>query len=382
MIGSIESIGKGGVGIVLSDKGVVLLEDVIDGELVEYEITGKRKSVLRGSVKKIIDKSPFRKTPACPFYKSCGGCNFQHIEYKHQLDIKKNILINNLWKIGKYKPDFEIKIIPSPEYRYRTKTVFKISEGKIGFFKRGTNDHIEISDCLLVPKIVIDLIEDIKSKTKHIKKGELIVLTNGRDISAVLNHNGKKEYITEKENIIFELSDFKFFFTPLNFIQSNIFMLKKMISLFENNISDKNYTTGSDLFSGAGFFSVVLSKYVKAGFSYENSRYNIKSQKKNLKLNSVKNIKIIKTDLYKNKLEKSDFFIMDPPRGGLTKRLIKNITKNSPEKIIYFSCDSATFSRDLYYFSEIGYKPVKLKIIDNFPQTDHFEIFSVFEKKE
>ncbi len=382
MIGRVKSIGKGGVGIIPSEKGIVLVEGVIDGELIEYEISGKRKSVLWGKPVKIIEKSVFRVKPDCPFYDSCGGCNFRHIKYERQSEVKKGIFLNNLKKIGKYIPDFKIKTISSPENRYRTRTIFKIENGEIGFYKRGTNDIVEINDCLLVPEIVTEFIKQLKNskKIKDIKKGEIIVLTDGDNVSALLRERGKTNFLTKQKEVLFKSSDFQFIFNPLNFIQSNLYMLDKMISVLEEELENHKYDIGIDLFSGVGFFTVLLSRYIKKGLSYEISEENIKAQKDNLELNSVNNIKVIKKDIIKTGISAADIYLADPPRGGLTNRIIKKLIKNNPKKIIIFSCDSATFSRDLYYLSEYGYKPIKLKIIDNFPQTDHFEIFSVFEK--
>jgi 23S rRNA (uracil1939-C5)-methyltransferase len=382
MIGRVKSIGKGGVGIIPSEKGVVLIEGVIDGELIEYEISGKRKSVLWGKSIEIIEESPFRVKPDCSFYESCGGCNLRHIKYEHQLDIKKEILINNLKKIGKYQHDSDIEMIPSYKNRYRTRTIFKIKNSKIGFYKRGTNEVVEIDDCLLVSKIVKEFIKGLKNdkKIKKIDKGEIIVLTNGDNISAVLKEKGGKRFLTKERELVFKVGSFNYKFNPMNFIQSNLFMLEKMISILKDEMENRKYDVGIDLFSGVGFFTVLLSKYIHKGYSYEISKENIRAQRDNLKINSVNNIKVIKKDIIKAEISDADIYLADPPRGGLTRRIIKKIIKNNPKKISVFSCDSATFSRDLFYFSEYNYKPSKIMIIDNFPQTDHFEIFSVFEK--
>jgi len=152
-----------------------------------------------------------------------------------------------------------------------------------------------------------------------------------------------------------------------------------MLNLLKEEIKSNDYSTASDLFSGIGFFSLFISKHFNKVYSYESISENIKMQKKNIKLNGINNIKIIKGDIFKRNIKESEIFVIDPPRGGITKKLIKKVVENHPKKIIYFSCDSATFSRDVFYFSQFGYLLEKVYLVDNFPQTDHFEIFSLLK---
>ncbi len=383
MEGRIEGIGKGGNGILFFEGKPVFIPYVVDGELIEFEITGKKHSVYFGELKKIIEVSSKRAEPFCTYFGKCGGCNFQHIQYEHQLNIKKKILEGNLKKIAKLKTFPKIEIIPSRKDRnYRTKLVLKIRDGKLGFFKRNSNDFIEIEKCPLAENNINMAILKFKDhpKVKETKKAELFILSNGRDISAAIRRNRDIFNLTENREVKFSFSEISYLFSPLNFIQSNIFNLETMLELLKEEAIKGKYNTGSDLFSGVGFFSIYISKYFEKIYSYESEEENIKAQKKNIKLNNLKNIEIIRGDIAKKKIKESDFFVVDPPRGGITGKLVKKIVSANPKKIVYFSCDSATFSRDIFYFSGENYSLKKLTILDNFPQTDHFEIFSVLEK--
>ncbi len=385
MKGKVEAIGKGGYGIVFSEGKTVFVPYIIEGEEIEFEIEKRKSSVYFGKAVEIIKGSEKRVDPFCKYYGICGGCNFQHISYNYQLEFKKKILINNLKRVAKVEIPFEVETIPSPfADKYRTKVTFKIINGKIGFFKRNSNELIEIEECIIANEKINDFLTYVKKRglVEPVRKGEIIVLSNGEKISAVLKNEKKELYLADEKGLFFELLGLKYFFTPLSFIQSNLYNLKTMLSLLKGEMEGKG-ETAADLFSGTGFFTMLLSKYFKKVYSYEMEKENIKLQKKNKRINSIENIKIISGDiLRKNMIFPSELFVIDPPRGGITKKVIERIVQAFPEKIIYFSCDSATFSRDTFYFKERGYSLKKLKILDNFPHSDHFEIFSVFEKAD
>ena len=379
----VEAIGKGGYGIVFEENKAIFIPYVIEGELISYKIEKKKSSVWFGKLLDIIESSEFRVTPICKHYGQCGGCNFQHIAYNHQLKLKRKILENNLKKIAKLKKTPNIKIFSSEKSNsYRTKVNFKVRDGKIGFFKRNSNILEEIENCIIAGKRANLLLKELKRKKiiKNTVNGELLILTNGNEVSSVLLRENKKFFITDKREIEFKLRGFKYLFTPFNFIQANLYNLELMIKLLEDEIGNGG-DNASDIFSGAGFFTIPLGKKFNKVFSYELDSENLKIQRKNLSLNNIKNVKIISGNIFsKGKLLESEFIVVDPPRGGLMKKTIEKIVSISPLKIIYFSCDSATFSRDIYYFKERGYLMKKLFLIDNFPHSDHFEIFSVLQK--
>ena len=112
----------------------------------------------------------------------------------------------------------------------------------------------------------------------------------------------------------------------------------------------------------------------------DNQSSNLNSLKKNLRNNGIGNVRVIKADLSRYLLPDSDLILVDPPRSGLGPKIIHALCREPGRRILYFSCDSATFSRDLARLRNYGYRPGDLAIIDNFPQTDHFEIFCCLEK--
>lgn len=381
MIGRIEAIGKSGRGIVFYEGKPIFLSGVLRGELVEFTISGKRHSVLSGSIIKIIEAAKERVIPPCPYYEECGGCDFQHIAYTEQIAVKQDILRSNLKRIARIDYPQPIAVITSPPSRYRTRMVLKVRGGKVGFFKKGSHEIVEIETCLVAPQAVENFLQGLRGH--NLEKGEIFIISSGKELAAVLKSDAAEKYLSDKKEISYKIGEFTYRISPGCFIQANLFTLDMMLGLVQQNLEGDYFEKAADLFCGAGFFTLALARRVKRVAAIEADEQNIRSLKANLAANNIDNVEIIQADILKSAVAAADLFVIDPPRSGLNRRLVNEITGNVPKKILYFSCDSATFSRDIFYFQEAGFILKELKIIDNFPQTDHFEIYSclVHDKK-
>lgn len=378
MIGKVEAIGKGGRGIVFYEGKPVFLDGVLKGEIVEFVISERRHSVSFGSLQKVIEPANGRVTPPCPYYGMCGGCNLQHAAYREQIAIKEDILRSNLKRIAKIEYQNPVEAITSPPFRYRTKIVLKVKDGNIGFFQKESHEIVEIESCLLMPQIVENFLPELRNNSiiKNLDQGEILILSSGSELSALLKKDRTGKYLSDKKTIPFKIANFCYHFSAENFIQANLFTLESMIDLVREKLVKNYFEKAVDLFCGVGFFTLVLSEKTRKVTAVEADEINVRSLKTNLENNKIENVAIRKANILKSAVPAADFYLIDPPRNGLNREIVVDITEYSPKTILYFSCDSATFSRDISYFHEAGYTMKELKIIDNFPQTDHFEIFS------
>jgi len=367
MRGNVHSLLKGGNGIVSKDGKNYLLSYVISGEEVEFEFSSYKKDLYWGKVEQIIKASPFRIKPICRYFQLCGGCNWQHINFQQQPQFKSAILAANLKKIaGLTVKDIEIISSPQP-FHYRTKVRFQVKNRRIGFFKERSRELIEIESCLLLDEISNEAIKIFRRNPLDLK--ELIVLSNGKE---VLTSAEKK---TPQKLLSFKLNTFNFFVGINNFIQSNRFLLESMQQLLIDELLTPQPQRVTELFAGAGFFTLPLAAHCNHVIAYELQTANIKTLFTNLQVNKFNNVEIKQADLNREKIAPSELIVLDPGRGGITTSLAAQIA-HWAEVIGYFSCDSATFSRDLKFFLNHNFQLKKLFLIDNFPQTDHFEIFA------
>jgi 23S rRNA (uracil1939-C5)-methyltransferase len=380
MVGIVQAVAKGGAGIIhLADK-TVFVPGVITGEKVEFAIQGKQKGIWQGKLQRIFEPSSQRVEAPCRHYQECGGCNLQHMAYQEQLHCKEDILTANLKKITGITRSESVTVLPSPPFRYRSKIEFQVQSGVYGFFQKKSHQLVSISQCLLLSDTAERFLLELPPLPAG-SKGVLQILDNGNDLAARLqNSEGEARWLTPRHSLFFDFPPYRYQTGPENFIQANLFQMQPMLELLNKYLPADLGNAAADLFCGCGFFTLPLARHFKQVLALESNPDNLFALRANLESNQITNVEIRPVDALRTDLPLLDLVVLDPPRGGLSTAIISRIAQAKAKKVIYFSCDSATFARDLRSFLKQGFDLRELKIIDNFPQTDHFEIFSVLEK--
>ena len=390
--GTVEKITNNGWGLVRSDEGVVFLNYVLPGEQITFRIKEKARGILWGQLEEVLTPSEHRIKPPCPYYGECGGCVFQHIDYLYQQKIKQDILIDDLKRIGHYEGAV-INYIESPSFHYRLRARMKAQDqedSKIGFIRKGTNTVIPINRCLLFLREINPFLEKWNSLKNPPFFFQMDILMNrdNQKIYVHLSHPPKmeKEVLKLFPDIIFswkgnedagvselKIGDWTYFISPAVFFQVNPFQWEKMLDTVESYL--ETCDTIIDLYSGVGFFSPLLKKYSKKTIGVESHGFSVTLAGRAF---ACKGVDFYKIPVEKFILPEADIILLDPPRSGLSGRVMNNILKKKYKKIIYISCSSATFSRDLKILRENGYHLDDLNIFDLFPQTAHLETISLF----
>ena len=380
MIGIVQAVAKGGAGIIhLADK-TVFVPGVIVGEKVEFAIQDKQKGIWQGKLQRILEPSPQRVEAPCRHYQECGGCNLQHMAYPEQLRCKEDILTANLKKIAGITRTESMAVLPSPPFRYRSKIELQVKDSAIGFFQKKSHQLVSISQCLLLSDAAERFVLELPPLPAG-TNGVLQTLSNGSDLAARLqNSEGDIRWLTPRRSLFFDFPSHRYQTGPEHFIQANRFQMQPMLELLTKYLPSNPGNAAADLFCGCGFFTLPLAQHFQQVLALENNPGNLVALRANLELNQITNVEVRPSDILRTDLPFLDLVVLDPPRGGLSAAIISRIAQAEVKKVIYFSCDSATFARDLRLFLKQGFDLRELKIIDNFPQTDHFEIFSLLEK--
>ena len=212
---------------------------------------------------------------------------------------------------------------------------------------------------------IVSVINNITSRKSGVAIGEYEINLHGTN------------YITDK------IGDFSFEISSNSFFQTNTSgakILYDIIKKFANLSGDEIIF---DFYSGTGTISIYLSAYAKKIIGFEIVESSVADAKKNSRLNNVKNCIFIAGDL-KNSIkeiqEKPDIIIIDPPRSGMHKDVVRQILEISPQKIIYVSCNPATMARDLSLIKD-DYIILEVQPVDMFPHTYHIESVALLEKK-
>lgn len=392
----IEKMDDFGRGIAYINDKVVFVPKTIVDDIVDIKIMSEKKKYSIAKVNEIINPSKLRIPFKCPYFDICGGCSLQNVEYRIELEYKLQ-KINNLLK--KNKIDYQVKdIIKSAKrYNYRNKVSLKIEDNIIGYYEKDTHNIVEINKCFLLNDAINDVIDDLPRLS--IINGSVIIRSNlkGELLLIIytdkLNKDGIK-YLVNKHRIsgivlndkcifgsdflVDKIDDYKFKISYNSFFQVNPYICKELFKIVKDYTKDANNLI--DLYSGVGTLSIVAKENASSVLGVEiidNAAINAKT---NAMLNGVSNISFVASDTNKiiSYLEGKDFVIVDPPRSGLTSKVIEGIKKYQVKNILYVSCDPNTLMRDLNLLLT-DYKIIEFKLLDMFPNTYHVECVCVLK---
>ncbi|VAX31722.1 RNA methyltransferase, TrmA family [hydrothermal vent metagenome] len=381
------------------DDGVIFIRGALPGEIVEADVVEKKKDYSVASVKEVIESSPDRIVPACPVFGICGGCHYQYIAGHRQVSMKEEVVLDCIERIGKTALSLDSSLISSP-WHYRKRAQFKVSaDGRIGFYRTLSHDVVEFEKCLLLSPEINTFLEKIKSvgvpsgvKEIHVQSGDILLAAVKGDrvdtgiaaerlrdagVSGISFENGTVDGV---EQICLDLNGYHYMVSPKSFFQVNWELNNKLLSVISSFVSSIRPEKVVDLYCGAGNFSIPLSPFAGEIVGVEENPFSCRDGRENIELNRIGNIRLVNKRVEDFDIGKgTDMIILDPPRAGLTKRVLRGITEASPSWLVYVSCNPSTFARDIERLKE-HYVPDSVRVIDMFPQTYHIEVLGILKK--
>ncbi len=430
----IEKVISGGNGIGRLDGKTVMVPLTAVGDTVTINIKKEKKNYIIAEIANVVEPSPDRIEPECEYFGECGGCAFWHVPYETELEYKRQWCLETINKIGKLELNSVDVVAQKESTHYRNRVQFKVrkvgGEIMLGFYRRRSKFIINIDSCMIVKKRINDQIPALKAMLGELKFGdqvpqvEVTVDDNNKGVVIVVHVTkrspqkvkralkevfpkhfgedvalfmqlGRKSSISSvckgartsysipspnlRSEITIELSPGSFL--QVNYEQ-NIFLIDKVMKYLELTRRDSVI----DLFCGSGNFSLPISFFCHDVTGVESYPLAIMDATNNKKRHAMKNIEFICSDVNSEmkRLAEShveyDHAIIDPPRDGAMETL-KDINRIINDKIIYISCDIATFSRDAAYLKDIGFELADICLVDMFPRTYHVETIAKFSKK-
>jgi 23S rRNA (uracil1939-C5)-methyltransferase len=412
----IEKLVHGGSGLARLDTGqTVFVHGVLPGERVVVTIRKKRKGVLEAALVKVLSPSKDRIIPPCNGEIECTGATWQHIAYPAQLKYKQEILLDTLKKIGGIEPRHLLPILPSPRTdHYRLRTQFNVrmkdNRQRIGFFRQGSYDLIEVKNAFLIHPVIDRVLKNIRSLSDklplltelHINAsptGEVHLLLFSEqpfspaidaffaelkkispEVIGVTGFVGRTKASTlGKNQLALEIEGMTLKATEGNFFQVNWEQNRNMVRTVLDLTSLTGNETVLDLYCGIGNFSLPLAKKAKTVIGIESGYSAIEDAKANAELNSIPNTEFIADDMQKGlkaliqRKLRADVIVLDPPRAGATLKTLERVLAFVPQKIVYVSCNPSTLARDLKFFHLFGFHLDRLQPVDMFPYTYHIE---------
>ena len=425
-VATIDKLAFGGNGVCRIGGKVCFVPFSSPGDEVALRVTAQKKSYCTASIAEIITPSPARTTPECSIFGLCGGCHWQHISYSAQLEQKRNILAETLWRGARVPADIiGAAVAAALPYGYRNRLQFKVAvqRGKVvlGFYRQGTHQVEDAADgCPIAAPIinqalnrfrgVLQLYPGIEAVTQlAVDAGDSGVIVfihqtgsvteNSREYLRSLagdlwpctglfiktDRHASGEKIWGDSEIRYrmnqadpDLKPAELTYPPGGFAQVHQRQNVSMLALIRQLGAFSATEHLLDLYCGNGNFSIPLAAEVASVIGIEGNADSVLAAEHNQDINKVANIRFFCDDAaigvkrIFDEGHKIDTVLLDPPRSGAGD-VVAGIARLQPGKIIYVSCDPSTLARDCGLLSECGYRVAASVPVDMFPQTFHIE---------
>ncbi|MDR2776977.1 MAG: class I SAM-dependent RNA methyltransferase [Puniceicoccales bacterium] len=368
---TIDDVTNLGMGLGRINNWVVMAPYVFIGEVVIVSIHKNLKNYSLGDLVKVVKPFPDRVEPKCPLFGICGGCQYQHIKYEKQLNLKRHQVFDVMRKLAGITFPINECLHGNRPYGYRSKITphFQRSVPPIGFLKEGRRAIVDVEQCLIATEKINDKLsavrEDILRNKSSLKRGGTILL---RDLGRRVETN-PRAIVSQK------IGNFNFHYQAGEFFQNNSYALPQLIDFVIRTAMGPKYLI--DAYCGVGVFGIMAAKIFEKVLGIEISDVAINFANQNALDNKVNNIRFIAGTaerIFENAelVGNETSVIIDPPRTGCTETFLSQLLAFCPAKIVYVSCAPDTQARDLKFLGQ-KYFIEEIQPIDMFPQTRHIE---------
>jgi tRNA/tmRNA/rRNA uracil-C5-methylase (TrmA/RlmC/RlmD family) len=383
----------GGVGRA-DDGRVIFVRHSLPGELVGVALTESTTSFYRGDAVEILEASSERVAPPCPYAHpgGCGGCDLQHASAAAQLSWKSSLVEEHLRRIAGVERSVEVIAMPGSAKGTRTRLRCAVDdEGQLSLRKARSHDLVAVNPCWIADESFAPAFEASWSGNSEV---ELRAIGEGAPFAVAqrLSERGTTYELRGLSGTTLDpstqsrvdVAGHVYSVGPLSFWQSHRDAPKVLLDTVLEFARPELGDDVTDLFSGVGLFSVPLAKAVGPSgkvTAVESSPFAVRDARVNAQ--GLKTLKVREWSVtprsINDTVRENAIVVLDPPRHGLAKGVGTSIARRSPQRVVYVSCDAATFARDLKEFLGSGFVLSDLRVFDLFPMTEHVELVALLD---
>ncbi|MGC9357137.1 MAG: 23S rRNA (uracil(1939)-C(5))-methyltransferase RlmD [Anaerolineae bacterium] len=400
-------MAHGGEAIGRHEGRVIFVPYAIPGERIRAEVVEQHKRYARARLIEVLDPSPSRTEPPCPYFGQgkCGGCQLQHIDYAVQAQIKGLVVVDQMERVGKFEePPVLEPLLDEKGWEYRSHSRYRTTpEGHPGFLASDSHRVVPIDFCLLSHPRQSELYQALDMTQPDVEQMELRVGTATGDMMVVLQTYDEEppalevdfplsvvqvthdtatspliglDYITEIYH------DREFRISATSFYQVNTAQAERLVEI----VLGAADLTGSEgvleLYSGIGLFTAFLAPEAKQVTGIEVNPDAVDDALHNVgDADNVTFLEGLVEDALPAVDHTVDVALLDPPRGGVERHALDGLIAYHPARIVYVSCDPATLARDARRLVRSGYELAWVQPVDLFPQTYHIENVALFNRR-
>jgi 23S rRNA (uracil1939-C5)-methyltransferase len=403
------SPAHGGAAVARDDGKVWLVNYALPGEIVEAEPRGRQGGVAVAAATRVIEPSPHRVAAPCPYFGACGGCQLQHAEYSHQLELKRQIVEEAWSRAGlRLPPDAPVLGMEEP-WRYRIRGEFEaISQSgvwRFGFHRLRSHSVLPIDACLIHDLRIEQALPAFAQAANEMKLVDLqnLLLTaepGGRGLLWRMRHRGREprwpreefaarvaellpDQVLLDDAMTLDFWDLTFRVRSDTFVQTNyqqmLVLYRTALDMLGAGPTDRVL----DLYAGIGTLSVAAARYGAGVTAIEENPNAVQLGRLNVRINSARVEYLpgkVETRLREVRLGQHQVAILDPPRAGCEPAAIGELIRLGVDRLVYVSCEPSTHARDLAALVRGGYRVRRAAIVDMFPQTYHIESVALLQR--
>jgi 23S rRNA (uracil1939-C5)-methyltransferase len=434
---TVDALAFGGAGVARRDGYVVFVAGGIPGDRVRAEVQKAKRAYAEARAIEIIEPSPERIEPKAVH----PGAPWQVLPYERQLSVKQDQVEDALRRIGRLE-EFELEpIVPAvQEWRYRNKLEYSFGtdeSGRLvcGFHAPGRWEQIvEVTDCLLASEAgnaarerVVEWCraQGLSAFDRRTRQGflrnlvvresrrgarpevqmRLVTAPGGLDRTGLISaaepfggllwtqtdsvaettQDGDTELLAGRDRLEEEIGGMRFRISSSAFFQTNTEMAERLYRLAIDYAQPSGTDRVYDLYCGIGTIGLLMAPRAAEVWGLELVEGAIADAIANARLNEVNNAWFYAGDVrlaLRELVERAgrpDVLVVDPPRSGLSQKVVRRIIEAAPRRIVYVSCNPTTLAPNAAQLVEAGYTLRKVRPVDMFPQTPHIECVALLE---
>ncbi|MEV0403954.1 class I SAM-dependent RNA methyltransferase [Actinoallomurus sp. NPDC050550] len=410
----IGAVANGGWCVARHEGRVVFVRHTLPGERVLARVTQETKNFLRADAVEILEASPDRVQAPCPFAGPgrCGGCDWQHASLPAQRLLKAEVVKEQLRRLAGVERDVVVEEVPgAPDgLGWRTRVQFAVRrDGVVGLRKHRSHQIEPIDECLIAhPQVEALGIE--RKRWPGATGVEAVASAGTGDRLAVLSSKGRvrvprmdapvrlvggrpdrhdrRDRSNRPERPPFVREDVAgrlWQVSGSGFWQVHPGAAATLAEAVVDALEPRKTDIAVDLYCGAGLFAGVLGEAIGPSglvVGIESDAQAVRDARFNLR--DLPHVSVERGDVEtvlqeirfgngESTLNRADLVVLDPPRTGAGRDVVKRVAELAGRRIAYVSCDPATLARDLAFFSEHGWTLSGLRAFDAFPMTHHVE---------
>ncbi|ONI70129.1 SAM-dependent methyltransferase [Kribbella sp. ALI-6-A] len=372
----IGPVAHGGHCVARYEGQVVFVRHGLPGELVHARVTERTAKYLRADVVQVLTPSPHRIEPPCPYAGPgrCGGCDFQHANIVEQRRLKATVVSDTLRRIGGIERTVVMESPGDDGLGWRTRMRYAVGpDGRPAMRVHRSHELIQVDKCLIAHPDTPTVLDQRWPGTESVQ--------------AVVSSEGKTAVLTDTVSggrVVETVRNRRFRVEADGFWQVHPAAATTLVDAVLAGLEPAEGETALDLYSGVGLFAAFLAQAGCPVLAIEGDKAAVKNARRNL--HDLPGVTLEQGDVDRvlnravaQGLERVDLVVLDPPRTGAGKHVVRRIAGLSPRKVAYVACDPAALARDLKTFAELGYGVSSLRAFDLFGMTHHIECVAVLE---